>query len=129
MADSPSLDLTDAMTIETWVRFDSLPSTGRAGLVDNDGQYSVIYFATTGLRCSNGIDNLPHVPVSAGVWFHIASMPSTGTIDTTNTDGISLLDTSPLWDEPLDGVMDNVRIWHSGRTQAQICADAGLTGC
>ena len=95
---------------------------------------------------SNGIDDLPHIPVSVGAWFHVAcswdgatltmyfdgmpvaSMPSVGTISTTNTDGVSLLDTSPLWDEPLDGAMDNVRIWHSGRAQAQICADAVLTG-
>ena len=147
MADSPSLDLTSAMTLETWVRFDSVPSSGRAGLIDNDGQYSLIYFAGTGLRCSNGIDDLPHIPVSTGVWFHaacawdgatltlyfdgmpVATMPSVGTIDTTNTDPVSLLDSSPLFDEPLDGAMDNVRIWHSGRTQAQICADAGLSGC
>ena len=135
------------MTMETWVRFDSVPLTGRAGLIDNDGQYSLVYFSTTGLRCSNGLDDLPHIPVSEDVWFHVActwdgatltmyfdgmpvtSMPSTGTISTTNTDGASLLDASPLWDEPLDGAMDNVRIWHSERTQAQICADAGLAGC
>ena len=148
MADSPSLDLTDAMTLETWVRFDSLPSTGRAGLIDNDGQYGLILYATTGLWCTNLIQlNLPHVPVPTGVWLHVActwdgatltmyfdglpvaSMASTGTMPTTDTDPVSLLDTSPLWDEPLDGAMDNVRIWHSARTQAQICADAGLTGC
>ena len=29
----------------------------------------------------------------------------------------------------MDGVLDSLRVWHSGRTQAQICADAGLSGC
>ena len=47
---------------------------------------------------------------------------------TSNTFPVSLLDTSPNFDEPMDGALDNLRIWHSGRTQAQICADAGLTG-
>ncbi len=147
MADSVSLDLTNAITMESWVRLDSQPSSGRAGLIDNDGQYSVILYATTGLRCSNGIDNLPHIPVPTGVWFHmacawdgadltlyidgmpVATMPSTGTPGTTNTDPVSLLNSSPVFDEPIDGAMDNVRIWHSGRTQAQICADAGLSAC
>lgn len=147
MADSASLDLTDAMTIEAWIRLDSQPASGRAGILDNDGQYAVILYATTGLRCTDGIDNLPHVPVPTGVWFHMAcawdgsnltlyidgmpaaTMPSTGTIATVNTDPVSLLNTSPLFDEPMDGAVDNLRIWHSGRTQAQICADAGLSGC
>ncbi len=147
MADSASLDLTDAMTIEAWIRLDSQPATGRVGILDNDGQYSVILYATTGLRCSDGVDNLPHVPVPTGVWFHMAcawdgadltlyidgmpaaTMASTGTIATVNTDPVSLLNTSPLFDEPLDGAVDNLRVWHVGRTQAQICADAGLSGC
>jgi signal peptidase I len=147
MADSASLDLTSAMTIEMWIRLDSQPSSGRVGILDNDGQYSLMVYATTGLRCSNGLDNLPNVPVPTGVWFHIAcawdgstltlyidglpvaTMPSTGTISTTNTDPVSLLNSSPAFVEPMDGAMDNLRIWHSGRTQAQICADAGLTGC
>ena len=147
MADSPSLDLTDAMTMEAWLKLDSLPSSGRAGILDNDGQYSLMLYAGTGLRCSNGISSLPHIPVPVGVWFHVgcawdgttltlyidgspaASMGSTGTIATTNTNPVSLLNTSPLWDEPADGAIDNLRIWHSGRTQAQICADAGITGC
>lgn len=145
MADSASLDLTAAVTMEMWARFDSVPTTGRVGLIDNDGQYSVIYFAGIGLRCSNGVNDLPHVAIPVGVWFHVActwdgavvtmyidglpvvSQASVGTPGTTNTDPVSLLNTSPVFDEPLDGAMDNLRIWHAGRTQAQICADAGLS--
>ena len=147
MADSASLDLTSAMTVEAWIRLDSQPSSGRVGILDNDGQYSLMLYATTGLRCDNGINQLPHVPVPTGVWFHAAcewdgsdltlyidgmpeaTMPSTGTIATSNTFPVSLLDTSPGFTEPMDGQLDNLRIWHSGRTQAQICADAGLSGC
>ena len=128
----------------TW--FDSVPTSGRAGLIDNDGSYSLIYVAGSGLRCDS-LDELPHVPVPVGVWFHVAcswdgttltmyfdgqpvgSMPSTGAIDVSNTNPVSLADTSPSFAEPLDGAIDNLRIWRSGRTQAQICADAGLTGC
>jgi hypothetical protein len=87
------------------------------------------------------------MPVPVGVWFHaacvwdgatltlyldgqpIASMPSVGTMDATNVEPVGLLNTSPVWDEPMDGAMDNLRIWQVGRTQAQICADAGLIGC
>lgn len=147
MLDSASLDLTDFMTIEGWLRYDSLPASGRAGIVDNDGQYSLFLYAGTGLRCSNGPDQLPHVPVPVGVWFHaacawdgatltlyfdgmpVATMASTGTIGTVNTEPVSVLNSSPVFDEPMDGAIDNLRIWHSGRTQAQICADAGITGC
>ena len=82
-----------------------------------------------------------------GVWFHVAcswdgstltmyydgmpvtSMASVGTIDTVNVESVGVLNTSPVFDEPMDGAVDNMRIWHSGRTQAQICADAGILGC
>lgn len=145
--DSASLELTTGMTIESWLRFDSLPGAGRAGVIDNDGQYSMIYYAGSGLRCSNGLNNLPNAPVPTGVWFHAAcvwdganltlyidglpqlAMASVGTMDTTNVEAISILNTSPVFDEPMDGAIDNLRIWHIGRTQAQICADAGITGC
>ena len=147
IADSASLDLTTAMTLEAWLRVDSLPTSGRVGILDNDGQYALFLYSGTGLRCSTTIDALPHIPVTTGAWFHVActwdgttltmyldgvqvaSMASSGTIDTSNTNPISLLNSSPLWDEPADAAMDNLRIWHTARTQAQICADAGISGC
>jgi hypothetical protein len=135
------------VTIETWVRVDTQPSSGRAGLIDNDSQYALILYPD-GLRCDTPVDaTLPHVPVPTGVWFHaacgwdgatvtlyidgltVATMPTGGPADTSNTNPVSVLNTSPAFDEPLDGAMDNLRVWHSGRTQAQTCADAGLTGC
>ncbi len=147
MADSASLDLTSAMTIEVWARLDSLPTSGRAGIIDNDGQYGLIIYPTEGLRCTNAIGQAPAVVVPTGVWFHAAcvwngtmmtvyidGMPASatslsGTMPTANTNPVGLLDTSPTFDEPLDGAVDNLRIWSSARTQAQICADAGLSGC
>lgn len=147
MPDSASLDITSGLTMETWARFDSVPGSGRAGLIDNDGQYSLIYYAGTGLQCSNGISALPAVAVPIGTWFHIAcswdgstltmyfdgvavmSMASAGTISTANVNVVSLLDTSPDFLEPMDGAIDNFRIWSVGRSQAQICADSGVVGC
>ncbi len=147
MTDSASLDLTTGMTMETWARFDSVPASGQAGLIDNDGQYSLIYYGGQGLQCSNGVNALPRIAVALGTWFHIgcswdgstltmyfdgvqvATMASTGTISTTNTNVVSLLDTSPAFTEPMDGALDNFRIWHVGRSQAQICADSGVIGC
>ena len=82
--------------------------------------------------------------MSAGVWFHmacvydgtilmlyldgtpVAKMSSTGTMPTTNNNPVSLLNVSPAFKNPMHGALDNLRVWHSGRTQAQICADAGL---
>lgn len=147
MADSASLDLTNAMTIEVWARLDSLPAGGRAGIIDNDGQYGLILYPTEGLRCTNAIGQAPAVVVPTGVWFHAAcvwngtmmtvyidGMPASatslsGTMPTANTNPVGLLNTSPVFDEPMDGAVDNLRIWSSARTQAQICADAGLSGC
>jgi hypothetical protein len=146
MADSASLDITNALTMEAWLRFDSLPTAGRAGVIDNDGQYSIIYFAGAGLRCGLP-DNLITTAFPVGAWFHVACSwdgsthtmyidgapvatgASTGPIDVSNTDPTSVLNTSPAFDEPMDGAMDNLRIWNSGRTQAQICTDAGITTC
>jgi len=146
IADSPSLDMTNALTIEAWLRFDSLPTTGRAGVIDNDGQFSIIYLAGAGLRCGMR-DNLFTTAFPVGAWFHVAcswdgvthtmyidgapvaSAPSTDVIDVSNIDPIGLLNTSPVFDEPMDGAVDNLRIWSSGRTQAQICTDAGITTC
>ena len=146
IADSASLDITDALTMEAWLRFDSLPTVGRAGAIDNDGQYSIIYFAGAGLRCGMP-DDLTTTAFPVGAWFHVAcswdgsthtmyidgapvaSIASTGVIDVSNTNPTSLINTSPVFDEPMDGAMDNLRIWNSGRTQAQICADAGITTC
>lgn len=147
IADSASLDLTTGLTLEAWVRFDSLPTVGRVGVVDNDGQYALIYFAGTGLQCSNQLTLLPHVAVPVGTWFHaacvwdgatlrlyldgqpVASMASTGPMDATNVEPIAILNTSPLWDEPMAGAIDNLRIWHVARSQTQICDDAGVIGC
>lgn len=147
MADSASLNLTSAMTIEVWARLDSLPTSGRAGIIDNDGQYALILYPTEGLRCTNAIGQAPAVVVPTGVWFHAAcvwngtmmtvyidGMPASatslsGTMPTANTNPVGLLNTSPVFDEPMDGAVDNLRIWSSARTQAQICADAGLSGC
>jgi hypothetical protein len=40
---------------------------------------------------------------------------------------MSLLNTSPLFDEPMDGAIDNLRIWSKARSQAEICAEQGFT--
>ena len=146
VTDSASLDLTTGMTIEAWLRFDSAPASGRYGALDNDGQYGVFLYPG-GLQCTNGIGLSSFVAVPIGTWFHLGctwdgstltvyiddqpgvSTAVSGTMPTVNTNNIALLDTSPGWAEPMDGAMDNLRIWHVARTQAQICTDAGIAGC
>ena len=146
VTDSASLDLTTGMTIEAWLRFDSAPSSGRYGALDNDGQYGV-FLHPGGLQCTNGIGLSAFVAVPIGLWFHLGctwngstltvyidDQPGVGTAvsgtrPTANTNNIALLDTSPGWTEPMNGSMDNLRIWHVARTQAQICTDAGIAGC
>jgi hypothetical protein len=71
MADSGSLDLVDAFTFEVWVNPDSLPTTGRMGFIDNDGQYSLMLIPT-GLECGAGAIGHVSAVLPAGSWTYVA---------------------------------------------------------
>lgn len=142
--DSAPLDISGDLTFEAWVRLDSLPLTGRVGILDNDGQYSLIIFAGPGLRCGAGGGQIFFDEVPTDQWFHVAcvhegsdlsmwidgtlatSTASTGASNVVNPNPMSLADTSPAFMEPMDGLLGGVRIWNIARSPAELAEAAAL---
>ena len=142
--DSASLDVEGPATWEAWILVDTLPTTGRVGILDNDGQYSIILYADGGLRCNGGGLNVfaPDVPV--GQWVHVACTFEQGEmvvwvdgdpvdsatggtpISTAFGAPLSIGDTSPDFASPLEGLVGGVRVWSEARSQREIteAADA-----
>jgi Concanavalin A-like lectin/glucanases superfamily len=142
--DDPSLDV-PTLTIELWLDARSLPPLGgRAGLLDENGEYGLFLAPDGGIRCSIGSATDIGLKVPAGVWTHVACTydgsivrlyqdgvpgPTLNTmvvIPTAPIDGLALGQNLPSGDH-LDGALDDVRVWRVARTRAQVCADAGLT--
>ena len=139
--ETPALDF-DAFTIEMWVHPDALPTgAGRAGLFDNDGQYSVFIFQNAGVRCSGSGSVLPEGVLATGTWTHLACVhdgqsvtlhvngearatgpagpPPRGAINGSNVAG-----DSPNGNDRFVGRIDELRIWNRARTAAEVCAAA-----
>ncbi len=145
--DDASLDCTTAITLELWVRPHTLPASGgRAGLLDNNGQYGLFLAPDGTVRCSMSSTVASGPIVAVDTWSHIAcrydgqtvrmyqdgvqrAMVSTSvTLSTGSDDGMRLGMNSPSGDV-LDGAIDDVRMWRVARTPEQICAAAGRTVC
>jgi hypothetical protein len=144
--DSESLDPSEALTLEAWVRPTTLPLSGRAGLLDNNGQYGLFVASTAEVRCAIGNNVLAGLHIQAGDWTHVAcsfdgetialyqdgrlivSAESDETLITGRTDGLAIGQNSPDGD-PFDGALDDVHIWSTARSPAQICAAAGASDC
>ena len=142
--DSPSLDLTFEMTLEVWLRVDALPTSGRMGVLDNDGQYSIFLYAGDGLRCSGSGHSLFHQPVPTSKWMHVACVVGDdmhrmyvdgelvgetsfhGPMQTGNTNPMAIGDDSPAFDQPLAGAIAGVRIWSRPLARAELCAAASV---
>jgi hypothetical protein len=144
--DSASLTPT-AITIEGWVKPNTIPVAGRMGIFDNDGQYGLFINAGGALHCTVNVtlDSGATVLV-AGVWTHVAcaydgangalyidgvlvNSATGGTpLGAGNTNGGAIAGNSPSLDT-LDGLIDQLRIWNVARTPAQICQAAGVPGC
>lgn len=140
--DSASLDITLPFSFEAWIWIDALPGSGRQGIIDKNGQYSLLVFAATGLRCGGGqaLAFSPNVPL--GQWVHVAcvhdgtehaiwvdgqlvaSEPGTTPANTANTGPTAIGDTSPLFEEPLAGMIGAVRVWGVALSPNQIAAAA-----
>lgn len=136
--DAPSLDVVGPASWEAWVFFDSFPGAGRAGVLDNEAQYSLIYNSGQGLRCNGGGVSAfaPNVPM--GEWVHVAcnfdgdemSIWLNGVLEdsagggfplaTGNALPVSIGDTSPSFNETMDGLVGGIRIWSVVRTQEEI---------
>ena len=144
--DDVSLDIASEVTVEAWVRLDSLPSSGRVGILDNQGQYGLFYYAASGFEFrGNGCGGVFKNDVIPGEWFHIAAtLDGTEMViylngkperrpcsfsggDISDPDPIAILANSPDFNNQADGAIDNLRVWSVARSQLQICAGANLS--
>jgi hypothetical protein len=135
------LDVTDNFTIEGWIKPDGNPDFAR--LFNKDGCYALGISANqtqlTFTRHGAGDFSRPFTFVD-GTWYHIASTYSGGTVELfvngtsigtvagvpmiiTNTVGGHIGSDASGNFNRFKGNIDNVRIWSSVRTQAQIAAN------
>lgn len=147
MATDDSLTPATAITIEAWIRFDTVPTSGRRGIIDNDGQYGFFYFGTTGyglrFSCNACISGYAPVSITPGAWHHYAATVGGGSVNiyfdgiavlteacagsvssTGGTSLIAIMANSPSGNN-IDGAIDNLRLWSDARTQLEICSGAG----
>jgi hypothetical protein len=142
--DSASLDVVGPASWEAWVLFDSFPGGGRAGVLDNEAQYSLIYNAGQGLRCNGGGVSAFAADVPMGEWIHVActfdgdemeiwlngeledSVSGGFPMGTANTLPVSIGDTSPSFNETMDGLVGGVRVWGVVRTEEEIAEAAAI---
>jgi len=142
--DSPSLDVSAALTIEFWLFPDQMPAAGsRAGLVDSDQQFGVFLAPGGEVRCLVAGHQIRALTVPLARWSHVActydgatvslyqdgelgaTLAGTGPINASGTADVTLGQNSPSG-EHLQGAIDDLRIWRVARSAAQICA-AGCT--
>jgi hypothetical protein len=147
IADSPSFDVID-LTIEAWISPSTIPTgSNRAGILDCEGQYGFFLHSNGDLVCTAGASVTATAQVQANRWTHVActhdatvitiyadgNVIGTGTagvLPTANTTGITLGGNNPAGGgSPLDGMLDQVRLFGTARSTAQICVDAGRTDC
>lgn len=141
--DAPTLGVTNAITIEAWIKPRSLPPSNRAGIVDANGRYGFFLLPDGALRATApaAVDTEPLI--KAGTWQHVActydgtkqviyvdgvavkqAPLASGTFGTGDGAGLAIGMNSPSGDN-FDGAIDNVRIYKIARTAAQICRAAG----
>ena len=147
IADSPSLDLTTAMTLEAWVRPTAVSGWRTVILKEQPGQLLyALYANNNGNRPSaniwlNGADQELRGPVrlTANAWAHLASTydGSTFRFYVNGALASSLTLTGPIatsgnalriggntiWSEWFAGLIDDVRIYGRALTQAEIETD------
>jgi hypothetical protein len=143
--DSASLDVAN-ITLEVWVKLDALPAatgSGRAGILDNNGEYGLFVASDGSVRCSLASTTDTGLRLEVKLWSHVActydgatiALYQDGvagpTISTTNAmftggvDGMGLGQNVPTGDH-LAGAIDDLRVWRVARSAAQIAADAAL---
>ncbi|WP_236519435.1 LamG domain-containing protein [Sandaracinus amylolyticus] len=143
VATRPELAHTET-SILAWVRLDSLPLTGRVGLVDHDGQYGIFVHPGGELRCAITIAGsgwaMAAAVIGAREWHHVACVAEQATLRLyvdgrevattpaamTRTPGSSALyvgENGPTGDDQLIGAIDDLRIWDEPFTAQQVAAD------
>ena len=136
-------DFSGNATFEMWLRIDEVPASGRVGVLDRDGQYSLFLYADGGLRCGGGGSVTYWNPVVTQTWVHVGCVLDTdvvrlyidaelvneaaydGSLSTGNGNPLAIGDNSPGFDEPLVGAIGGLRLWSVARTQAELCDGAG----
>jgi hypothetical protein len=146
VAESPALDVTTALTMETFVFVAQVPSN-RAGIMDNNGQWGMWVGNNMRPYCTMSGSTVSGPTIAAGVWTHVACTFDSltyriyvdgalfGTVNrqvpapTTGADGTNLgQDCTPTGaGDPLSGALDELRIWAAPRNDAQI-AEAAARG-
>jgi hypothetical protein len=136
--ENPLLDPA-AVTIEAWIKA-PIPASGRAGILDNDGQYG-FFLQPGGALQGIGLTSAANVPDNT--WTHVAmtydgttrhyvngvevgaTAGGGATLSTGGTNGISIgADNPPGAGSPLNGDIDQLRIFSVARTPGQIAVDA-----
>lgn len=130
-------------TIELWVRASTIPTEGRRGLIDKNGQYGVFLYPDGTIRFTAGVGvTVSSLPITPGEWTHIACtmdglelrMYRNGTKD--NSAGVSgntpsgsaafhVGEDSPGGGDQFIGRIESLRAWSEPRNAAEICAAAG----
>lgn len=140
--DTASLAVTNALTIELWVKLSSLPTSGRMGLVDDDGRFGLFVYPPGVARATSPaqLDTPSSLPTKT--WTHVAftydgatmtlyvngtsvaTSAIVGTFGAPSGSGLAVGMNSPSGDV-LDGAIDSLRLYRVARTAKQICQSAG----
>jgi hypothetical protein len=126
------LDPPSALLIELWARADSFPAEGgRAGLVDNEGQWGLFVHADGRISCSMSGFLEVDLVLALGEWAHVAcgydgsslrlfkngalagEVAGGAALSAGGSNGTAIGHNSPTG-EPFDGLIDEVRIWRRG---------------
>lgn len=140
--------LLQRFTIEVWFRPSALPAPGvRSGLVDNQGVFGMFLMPDGSVVCTSSNQIVTTAPgaTPAGTWASLACVSGDATLALwrdgvlvasaaqstralPRTSGMVIagnrIDAFMMGPDPLVGAMDNLRIWKTVRTPAEICAAA-----
>src|SRR5262249_4713020 len=136
--ESPMLDITGAITFETWL---NVPAYQLASLISNDTQYGVGLDAAGRITCRIGMAaGTSHQAFGLNGWHHVACTLSNGVL-AVHIDGVPAKCQSTDLKIPTMGkngtriavgyvgAIDDIRIYARKLTAAEICTHADKTTC
>ncbi len=143
---SQSLNLSQAMTLEMWIRPDDVEVFGRVGLVDNNGRYGLFLENGYNLLCEvsigGGVVTNNEVVKKGGGWQHVActydgamvrifldgveKVAETRTGPIGGSQGGTSVAQNSLSGNEFEGAIDTLRIWNIALARDKLCSIAGL---
>lgn len=132
-------------TIELWVRASAIPTEGRRGLIDKNGQYGIFLYPDGTVRFTAGVGvTVSSLPIASSEWTYIACtmdglelrLYRNGTKDDSavvsgstpsSSAAFHVGEDSPDGGDQFVGRLDGVRVWSQPRSAAEICAAAGAS--